>query len=171
MATNLAIDDRLIEDAKRIGGHKTKKEAVTAASERVRAAARAARDPGLGGKAGIPPGLQLQAVAQGQAPVMVLVDTSVWSLALRRKPEHLSPREQLLVAEWSELVREGRVQMIGPIRQELLSDFATSSSSHSWKSGCQSSRIRRSRLRTTSKPPGFSIFCKREESPGLPSTC
>jgi Arc/MetJ family transcription regulator len=31
MATNLAIDDRLIEDAKRIGGHKTKKEAVTAA--------------------------------------------------------------------------------------------------------------------------------------------
>ena len=52
---------------------------------------------------------------------MVLVDTSVWSLALRRRPEHLSPREQLLVAEWSELVREGRVQMIGPIRQELLS--------------------------------------------------
>jgi Arc/MetJ family transcription regulator len=31
MATNLALDDRLIEDAKRIGGHKTKKEAVTAA--------------------------------------------------------------------------------------------------------------------------------------------
>jgi predicted nucleic acid-binding protein len=52
---------------------------------------------------------------------MVLVDTSVWSLALRRRPEHLSPPEQLLVAEWSELVREGRVQMIGPIRQELLS--------------------------------------------------
>jgi len=33
MATNLAIDDRLIEDAKRIGGHHTKKEAVTAALE------------------------------------------------------------------------------------------------------------------------------------------
>lgn len=33
MATNLAIDDRLIEDAKRIGGHQTKKEAVTAALE------------------------------------------------------------------------------------------------------------------------------------------
>ena len=31
MATNLAIDDKLIEEAKRIGGHKTKKEAVTAA--------------------------------------------------------------------------------------------------------------------------------------------
>ena len=31
MATNLALDDALIEDARRIGGHKTKKEAVTAA--------------------------------------------------------------------------------------------------------------------------------------------
>jgi len=31
MATNLALDDRLIEDARRAGGHKTKKEAVTAA--------------------------------------------------------------------------------------------------------------------------------------------
>jgi Arc/MetJ family transcription regulator len=31
MATNLAIDDRLIEEARRIGHHGTKKEAVTAA--------------------------------------------------------------------------------------------------------------------------------------------
>jgi Arc/MetJ family transcription regulator len=31
MATNLAIDDKLIEEARRTGGHKTKKEAVTAA--------------------------------------------------------------------------------------------------------------------------------------------
>ena len=31
MATNLAIDDRLIDEAKRVGNHKTKKEAVTAA--------------------------------------------------------------------------------------------------------------------------------------------
>lgn len=31
MPTNLAVDDRLIEEARRIGGHKTKKEAVTAA--------------------------------------------------------------------------------------------------------------------------------------------
>ncbi len=29
MPTNLAIDDSLIEEARRIGGHKTKKEAVT----------------------------------------------------------------------------------------------------------------------------------------------
>jgi Arc/MetJ family transcription regulator len=31
MATNLAIDDKLIEEARRIGGHVTKKDAVTAA--------------------------------------------------------------------------------------------------------------------------------------------
>ena len=31
MATNLAIDDRLIEEAREVGGHKTKKAAVTAA--------------------------------------------------------------------------------------------------------------------------------------------
>jgi hypothetical protein len=31
MATNLALDDKLIEAARKIGGHKTKKEAVTAA--------------------------------------------------------------------------------------------------------------------------------------------
>jgi hypothetical protein len=31
MATNLAIDDRLIDEARQIGHHKTKKEAVTAA--------------------------------------------------------------------------------------------------------------------------------------------
>lgn len=31
MATNLALDDKLIDEARRIGGHSTKKEAVTAA--------------------------------------------------------------------------------------------------------------------------------------------
>ena len=31
MATNLALDDRLIAEAVRAGGHKTKKDAVTAA--------------------------------------------------------------------------------------------------------------------------------------------
>ncbi|HEV2133090.1 MAG TPA: type II toxin-antitoxin system VapB family antitoxin [Terracidiphilus sp.] len=31
MATNLAIDDKLIDEARRMGGHATKKEAVTVA--------------------------------------------------------------------------------------------------------------------------------------------
>jgi Arc/MetJ family transcription regulator len=33
MATNLAIDDSLIEEARKVGGHKTKKDAVTEALE------------------------------------------------------------------------------------------------------------------------------------------
>jgi predicted nucleic acid-binding protein len=51
----------------------------------------------------------------------VLIDTSVWSLALRRKNESLSASERFLVAELSELIREGRARMIGLVRQELLS--------------------------------------------------
>jgi len=31
MATNLALDDKLVEEARRTGGHKTKREAVNAA--------------------------------------------------------------------------------------------------------------------------------------------
>ena len=47
----------------------------------------------------------------------VLVDTSVWSLALRRNSPRGTPAENELV----ELIREGRVLMLGAIRQELLS--------------------------------------------------
>ena len=48
-----------------------------------------------------------------------LVDTTIWSLALRRKsPES---KEQILVDELSELVKELRAVLIGPIRQEVLS--------------------------------------------------
>jgi hypothetical protein len=53
--------------------------------------------------------------------MMVLVDTPVWSLALRRRPENLSAQEQQITQTLAELIREGRVQMLGPIRQELLS--------------------------------------------------
>jgi hypothetical protein len=33
MPTNLAIDDRLLEEAQEVGGHRTKRETVTAALE------------------------------------------------------------------------------------------------------------------------------------------
>ena len=51
----------------------------------------------------------------------VLVDTSVWSLALRRRPGRLSPAQERLRGELAELIREGRVEMPGLVRQELLS--------------------------------------------------
>ncbi|SRR6266702_1916173 len=47
----------------------------------------------------------------------ILVDTSVWSLALRRNLPDDGPE----VTELIELIKEVRVQMIGPVRQELLS--------------------------------------------------
>ncbi|MEA2561990.1 MAG: hypothetical protein QOH06_3494 [Acidobacteriota bacterium] len=47
----------------------------------------------------------------------VLVDTSVWSLALRRR----NPSGDGVVRELQELIREGRIHLIGPIRQEVLS--------------------------------------------------
>jgi predicted nucleic acid-binding protein len=48
----------------------------------------------------------------------VIVDTSVWSAALRRSVEGAATRE---AAELSALIREGRAILLGPVRQELLS--------------------------------------------------
>ncbi len=53
--------------------------------------------------------------------MIVLVDTTIWSLALRRRPRSLSDQEYLLVEEWTRLVRSGEAVLIGPIRQEILS--------------------------------------------------
>lgn len=47
----------------------------------------------------------------------VVVDTSVWSLALRRDKQSIfAPAQEL-----RQLIQDHRVQMIGPIRQEILS--------------------------------------------------
>jgi len=52
----------------------------------------------------------------------VLIDTSIWSLVLRKsKPKNQSDEIQKLVAD---LIQEYRVSMIGPIRQEILSGIA-----------------------------------------------
>ncbi len=51
----------------------------------------------------------------------VLVDTPVWSLALRRKATDLSAREVRLTQALAELIRDGRAQLTGMVRQELLS--------------------------------------------------
>jgi len=52
----------------------------------------------------------------------VLVDTSVWSLALRRKKTaRLNEQERQLQDALLEAIQNGLVAMIGPIRQELLS--------------------------------------------------
>jgi predicted nucleic acid-binding protein len=53
--------------------------------------------------------------------VTVLVDTTIWSLALRRRAHQLSAEEKRLVASWTDLVNEGRAGLTGPVRQEVLS--------------------------------------------------
>ena len=53
----------------------------------------------------------------------VLVDTCVWSLALRRNQAVEDP----FVLELRELITELRVQMLGPVRQELLSGIRSHS--------------------------------------------
>ena len=52
----------------------------------------------------------------------VLVDTSVWSLVLRRRFPH---RDESIADELKRLIVNYRVVMIGPIRQELLSGIRT----------------------------------------------
>ena len=48
----------------------------------------------------------------------VIVDTSVWSLALRRQNKKTAGSHS---SELQSLILDGRVQMIGAVRQELLS--------------------------------------------------
>lgn len=50
----------------------------------------------------------------------VLVDTTIWSLALRRRRRVLSAEERDLVRELEVLVSEGAALLAGPVRQEVL---------------------------------------------------
>jgi len=50
--------------------------------------------------------------------VKVLVDTPIWSLALRRKDR---PENASIQMELASLIADGRIAMIGAIRQEILS--------------------------------------------------
>ena len=54
----------------------------------------------------------------------VLVDTSIWSLALRRSGTR-SMDDQFQVRELTDLLNDVKVVMIGPIRQELLSGISS----------------------------------------------
>jgi predicted nucleic acid-binding protein len=51
----------------------------------------------------------------------VLIDTPVWSLALRRNAVGLNPTEKDVAEVLADLVRGGRARILGVIRQEVLS--------------------------------------------------
>jgi predicted nucleic acid-binding protein len=53
--------------------------------------------------------------------MIALVDTCVWSLALRRAKTDLNPQQQQTIKALQEMIVEGRVRLLGVVRQELLS--------------------------------------------------
>ena len=55
----------------------------------------------------------------------VLVDTCVWSLALRRRAEHRSAKGTALVEALHVAIERGSVKILGIVRQELLSGIKT----------------------------------------------
>lgn len=55
----------------------------------------------------------------------VLVDTCVWSLALRRRAEHRSGKEAAIVGALNAAIERGSVRILGIVRQELLSGIKT----------------------------------------------
>jgi predicted nucleic acid-binding protein len=60
----------------------------------------------------------------------VLVDTSIWSTVLRRG----IVKDQELVNDLVKLIEEFRVQIIGPVRQEILSGIKTEKQFHKLRS-------------------------------------
>jgi len=64
----------------------------------------------------------------------VIVDTSVWSMALRRD----NPESNTTVNEFRRLIQDHRVQLIGPIRQEILSGIRNESQFNKLKNHLES---------------------------------
>ena len=54
----------------------------------------------------------------------VLIDTCVWSLALRSK----TPKELNVATQLTQLIDDNQAKIIGPIRQELLSGYSDKNS-------------------------------------------
>ncbi|MBX3440104.1 MAG: PIN domain-containing protein, partial [Planctomycetaceae bacterium] len=59
--------------------------------------------------------------------MQVLVDTSVWSHAFRRRPESLTAAQKRIATEVHELIASGRVVLLGMVRQEILSGIRSKS--------------------------------------------
>lgn len=58
----------------------------------------------------------------------VFVDTCIWSYALRHKNKNLEIEEKL-----KEIIRDGRLAIIGPVRQEILSGISSETQFESLK--------------------------------------
>ena len=56
----------------------------------------------------------------------VIVDTSIWSIALRREAVALTKAETTVKRELADLIEEGNVVLFGIVRQEILSGIKRS---------------------------------------------
>jgi hypothetical protein len=99
--------------------------------------------------------------------MMVLVDTAVWSLALRRRQADLSP-EQVLKTALQERVQDGRVQIVGPVRQKLLSAIRAEKALARCGTFCGPSTNPNSGSRITKKQRLPTISALPGASPGRP---
>ncbi len=87
----------------------------------------------------------------------VLVDTSVWSMALRRNTN----TDISEVNELSELINEMRAVVIGPVRQELLSGISTQKSFDALKERLQAFDDMPLRTEDYELAAGFYNLCRR----------
>lgn len=63
--------------------------------------------------------------------MQVLIDTTLWSLALRKNKKQL--QDDRWIEAFKALVEEGRACIIGPIRQEILSSISSPDAYHRLK--------------------------------------
>jgi hypothetical protein len=85
----------------------------------------------------------------------ILVDTCVWSQVLR----HKNPNQEL-AAKLKDLIHDGRVCIIGPIRQELLSGITSIKQFNALKNGLSAFEDIPIRAEHFEKAAEFSNICR-----------
>jgi predicted nucleic acid-binding protein len=85
----------------------------------------------------------------------ILVDTCVWSQVLR----HKNPNQEL-AAKLKDLIHDGRVCIIGPIRQELLSGITSIKQFNALKNGLSAFEDIPIRTEHFEKAAEFSNICR-----------
>ena len=87
----------------------------------------------------------------------VLVDTCIWSQALRHRNPNLE-----LIDKLKDLINDGRVSMVGPIRQEVLSGISSARQFHKLKKTLSSFEDVPLKPEHFEKAAEFSNLCRKK---------